>query len=641
MKVKKIKNNLYNSLGLAFCLTLTACSGELLSTGKVGKTAPLQAPGGWIESQKVSSDNSVTLRKSELNPAGKDVMRAQLRQTDLVQIPVDPSYNVTLFKIRNVKEYEHTAFVAPRVYAYGAAEKARISPESHSDGTVTIPFHLAMVSGTESSIESTRGHDRVDLPDSVLVKNIEKLRTDLFGRFEGFNTLSVLPGCPKKIMIVVNGEEFEATNTDLANGDYCSPNTPFTAAIRVSKERAQYLLQDAIYNGQVEARASYETTVAFSVAKLQIEFQKQKIFEELEAQFHGVIYWVTAEAYDKVTNIVKSQALKVQIQGEYSSQLSVIVDQAVKEFFTPFRPDPASSDHGKCENQVCVSLNYNYSKEKQTFEVNWQQSENALTGQVYLTWTKLHPLMDNTVAIGGSPQRPGLPNSNGASIETGLTILNGDLLEIIPTKLKIERRQLSIPQTSHHDNVVCVKEETRYPRTHCSIRMGCDPGDPAPITYCAETQNQWHEITTYSNSQPTLEEIDQPIATQKQIFDGLALKFTWRDIQNGQPREKICPLAVFERVGDGISLRTKIENKPSCNIFEEAAGAVSILSLVNNINFPQDYLAGREVRHFNGTISEQPVKLTYNPYVEFSGTITIRGYNFGSASVNINASKIK
>lgn len=598
----------------------------------------MQVPGEWIESKKSSPDNSVTFKKTELNNNAKENLRSKLRQTDLVQIPIDPSYNVTLFKIKNVKEYEHTAFVAPKIYAYGSAEKARIKPEYHSDGTVTIPFHLAMVSGTESSIESSRGHDRIALPDSVLVKYIDKLRSELFKREEGFKTLSVLPGCPKKIMIVVNGEEFEASNTDLANGDYCAPNAPFTAAIRVSKERAQYLLQDAIYNGQVEARASYETHVAFSVAKLHIEFQKQKIFEELEAQFHGVIYWVTADAYAKVTNIVKSQALKVQIQGEYSSQLSVIVDQAVKEFFTSFKPDPTTPDHEKCENLVCVSLNYNYSKEKQTFEVNWEQSENALTGQVYLTWAKLHPLMDNTVAIGNSPQRPGLANTYGASIETGLTILNGDLLDITPTKLIIEKRELSIPHTVHNDYLVCIRGH--YVREDFCRGRACIL-EQTDNYVCDEKQNQWHEITTYSHSDPHYEEIDQPIATKQQIFEGLALKFTWRDTLSGQAREKTCPLAVFDRIGDGISLRSKIEDRPSCKIFEESAGATLMLSMVNNINFPQEYLEGRQVKHFDGNISEQPVKKTYYPYVAFSGNITIRGYNFGSVSGFFNSNRLK
>ena len=535
-KLKKYYRDFITMLG---ALTLGACSADLFPQKKVSSPTPLQAQMGWIESQTVAKDKSVTFSKSELTPAGKEAMLKQLKQTDLVQIPVDPKYNVTLFKIRNIKEYEHTAFIAPRIYAYGATEKARISPENHANGTVTIPFHLAMISGTESQIQSTRSNDKISLPDSVLVRYTEKLRENLFNRSEKFDTLSILPGCPKKIIIVVNGEEFEATSTDLANGDYCTPNTPFTASIRVSKDRAQYLLQDAIYNGQVETRASYETQVAFSVSKLHIEFQKQKIFEELLAEYDGVAYWFTADIYAKITSIVKSQAMKVQIQGEYSSQLSAIVDQAMKDFFVPFRADPTNPDHDKCKNSACLTLNYNYSKDKQTFELNWEQSENTLTGQIYLTWAKLYPLMDNSVAIGGNPQRPSLPNINGMSIETGLTIINGDLLEIMPTKLKVEQRQLSIPQIIRTDKVVCVKSHIKSYPGHCFARGEvCTDGREEVI--CDSYENQWTEVTTYSNSTPQFTEIDQPIATQQQIFEGLALKFTWVDKLTGQAREKIC-----------------------------------------------------------------------------------------------------
>lgn len=624
-----LKKNYRVCIVILGTLILGACSADLLSQKKITTPTPLQAERSWVESQTVAKDKSVTFSKSELTPAGKQVMLNQLKQTDLVQIPVDPLYNVTLFKMRNVKEYEHTAFIAPRIYAYGATEKARISPESHADGTVTIPFHLAMISGTETQIQSTSSNDKISLPDSVLAKYLEKLRENLFNRSEKFDTLSTLPGCPKKIIIVVNGEEFEATSTDLANGDYCTPNTPFTASIRVSKERAQYLLQDAIYNGQVEARASYETRVAFSVSKLHIEFQKQKIFEELLAEYRGVAYGFTADIYTKITNIVKSQALKVQIQGEYSSQLNAIVDQALKDFFIPFRADPANPDHDKCKNLACLSLNYNYSKDKQVFELNWEQSENTLTGQIYLTWAKLYPLMDNSVAIGGNPQRPSLPNTNGLSIETGLTVINGDLLEIMPTKLKVEQRQLSIPQITRTDKVVCVKSHIKSYPGHCFARGEvCTDGREEVV--CDSYENQWTEITTYNNSSPQFTEIDQPIATQQQIFEGLALKFTWIDRSTHQGREKICPLGVFPRVGNGISLLMRIVNSSQCPIFDEAAGANPMLSLVNSIAFPQLYQVGRQVKLWNGQVLEQPSTATFSPYVEFSGIITIRGYNFGS-----------
>jgi hypothetical protein len=56
-----------------------------------------------------------------------------------------------------------------------------------------------------------------------------------------------------------------------------------------------------------------------------------------------------------------------------------------------------------------------------------------------------------------------------------------------------------------------------------------------------------------------------------------------------------------------------------------------MLHLVNGIQFPVTYKKGRNVRLWNGQVTESPVDDTYYPQVEFGGTIAIKGYDLGSA----------
>jgi hypothetical protein len=587
---------------------------------------------GWQKSTKKSRDRSVILSREDMPKSQIEYLRQQYKQTDLVPLPVDSTYNVSLFRIKNVPDYETAAFIAPRLYAYSSAEHGRMAPERHDDGTVSLTFPVVMASGTKAKILSPNGMNTIELPSEVIAQKLDELRSFL-STSSGIKTIAVMPGCPKRVTVIVGGTEYNASAGDLAHGDYCQSDVPFSVTIRVPESRAKYILREALYANQVDIRAIFETRVAFKVASLNLSFSKSKVFEEIKLAAKGKIYWVDAEANAMVTRIIKDLALKSSIQGEYSAQLREIVDQAIKEFFKPFKEDPSSQPPVDCKNLGCVTLNYNSLTDKQTFEVNWYQSENTLTGQTYLTSAKLHPLLDHTISMGGANGRPALSNDNSAGFETGLTVLPGDLLEITPSYLNVEKRELTSESTVRSDNQVCVESKTVI-----IMRPRNNPDLWREEVRCIRHENRWVDTTTYINLAPTTARIDSPNGTVQQLFEGLKIKFTWSDATKGSASEEksetaqsmVCSISQFQRIGDGKSLILRIDNTPACPVFARVGKANPMISIINAIQYPQNYRSGSLVKKWNGEVADTTKTETYFPKVEFAGTISIRGYEFGS-----------
>jgi hypothetical protein len=654
-------------LGITACLlSLAACaSGQSMLPEALGlaPVAPIKKnSAGWDVSHLKADDGSVEVLKEIMPEYERQKVKAEYRQTSLIELPIESRFNAKFFRIGLVDEYRDAIFVAPKVFAYGSSEKGRLSIKRNGNGTVSLSFPVLLTDGAVSTVQSPTADSTIQLPDTFQLQHIQELRATIASTYGPQTVLAPLPGCPKSISVIVANQQYDATPQDLAYGDYCQLNAPFTVTITTGEEEARGILEDALYNGAVDLRAVYETRVAFVTTQFKVSFNKAKVFRDISARLSVKTGWAEADVRAKVTEVVRDHAMKVKIVGDLNSHLDTVVSQAINLFFEKFNldPDTRSEECGKA--LVCLRLNYNYSKESETFEFEWTQSTTTLTGQRYLTWTKLRANQDNVVQIGKTGTncpygtcRPFLANQGSeSSIESGLTVIPGDLVEFTPEVLRMERRQLDVPVTVRKDNVVCVAEvpifEEKCYRT-CefvdlkhwvnTLRSGlgqdidslggrfctreCDTVQTG--TRCIRSENRWVETTRYSMGAVEIAEELDPVAYTSQLFEGLELKFT----SSAGTAAVSCPLSSFVRHGDGRSMRVRIENRPGCQVFSDNNRDGIMLHLVNRIGFPQQYKAGVYIRDWTGAVRQEPQIRTYQPLVALSGKLGIRGYSFSSS----------
>ncbi|MGE5085782.1 MAG: hypothetical protein ACM3MG_05730 [Bacillota bacterium] len=648
-----MKNHLliYSALGLI----LAGCQNSPSSSApKVLPTPVLNGASFKAAEVRRDSQTGITVTTQEVTDESLAKLQQEAQLTALSELPITSGHNTNIYALSG-DDFKAYGFVSPKIYAYSTNDGARISTIENADGTVSIPFQVAMISGLESKIADPSGRGMTEpLPETFLVKDTAGLQAELdsFGK----NKIALLPGCVKKLVLKVVDREFDVTPKDLSTTDYCDNSKPFTVALRTDKKMAQYILQEALYNSLVDLRADFQTRVPYMVSKVTVKFDKNRIYDELDthlkANYKGL---AEIDARYHLEKIMKDQVLSVNIIGNYSVQLEAAVDAAMRMFFTPV-PDVRRVELGCSGAMVCLTINKDYRTYDENLEFMYQQTSSTLASRNFVSTTRLQPVNDRVIEIGNASttltddlHKPTLKN-DGSSIETGLTVQDGDIFEIEPTYLTIEQRQLDIAKITRTNNTVCIKTtevkdcDEDYPTDPCvtnpanpEIARPCGPPRRfcTTRTVCAQTENQWVDTTLYSMDIGKETKIDHPVGKFQEIYEGLALKFTYRQERNGviENKEVLCPLKNFSRVGQGQRISVRIENNAGCDLFGPGRNN-PMLSMVNNISFPMKYKTGKDVVNWKGDIIEQHLEATYVPPVGFGGRISIRGYQITNQSLN-------
>jgi hypothetical protein len=595
------------------------------------------------------SQNQVRLIKYQMTKAQLENERNSYRETDLQAYPVSPAYNTQVFRMMNVEDYKNILFIPPKVWVYGHVDGGRTSPVENSDGSITIPFPFVMVTGLEEKVLDPSGIKYVNLPETLKVRGLQNLYV------ETGKKLAALPGCPKKVIINFNGNDYDATPNEFLRGDYCDLNKPINAFLKLSKKEARYFLEEAIYNHAAHISVIYETKARFNKGRVHLEFNRSFIWEELQSRLKAKFAWAEADVRLHLRDIFSKQSMNVNIVGEVNSNINRLIDHAINQFMTPFVPVNSSeiSDCGGGKMSACFKLSYSKFKESNSFQVDWFESDTAMTGQNYVTFATLQPLTDRTVAIGGDEVNEG-PLQRGFKRETGLTVVPGDLVEITPIKILKTIRQNPMPIEIEKNSVVCVDRApinkicTQYaPKEfHGDGCMGKGCFSPKSMHSerecirwsetggeCRRSENQWIKMISYGLGNISQVTLNNPVAKIEALFNGMELGFEWLDQFSKEKKFLACPIESFNYKADGQKASIRIENNSSCPLFEKAGSSSIMLYLINNMGKTEEYLDGNLIINYKNETLESPQRKTYEPEVGFFGTIGIRGYGIWGETI--------
>jgi len=631
MDIQKRKNSWKNQwIGGAFLvLALGACGkggDEGLKTG----SAVVSLNDGWSEQSYYVGTTRVT--ESKMSPAQQALIRNNYRRVNLLQLPVDSKFNAMVFKITDetISEYQNKAFVAPKIFSYGTQQGGKLAPVLNPDGTVTLSFNIVFLDGFSKTIQSPRGDDRmVTVPDSFLVRNPDEFAEYMKSQYGVQTGLSALPGCPKRITVLVGAHEYDATPKNLATSDHCQVNQPMTASITVSQAEGRWIMEDALDAGMVDVQGVYETRVSYPVSKLKIEFDRSRIFSDLQAELSAKMWFVDVDVKAAVTKVMQNQMAKILVQGDSTALMSELIQKVTDQFFEPFRPDPNTPAPKECSSGAAVCLRFNLTTASQSSAMDFEYAQvtNSLSGQNYLTSTKLKAT-PKRVTIG--KERTCTINcdrlaNDGIPRETGLTVVDGNQVEIEPYYLVRKTMTLAQPQTVRTHQVVCIKEGK-----DCAPRDAGRGGGTVCYRYCAQSEDRWMDTTRYDSGVVREEIIDQPIGLMNMLFEGLEFSFRWEDHTTHKIKQMKCPLDAFPREGDGRTLKVRVENVPGCSPFTHRPNETPMLYLINQIQSQTRFKKGEYRSYWNGKIEDATRIETYVPPLEFVGSVSIKGYSFTS-----------
>lgn len=600
--------------------------------------------GDWQIKEMMTRDGDVYF-KWETLPADKaeEYARKEYRSTQMKQVPVDPSYNAQLFRIEG-EDSNKAVYIAPKIYAYSGNEANKMEPLIDDErGTMTLFFPIVFIDGLKDTIESpNQENGMIKLPANWLVQNKDSLLKFLnkqFARY-GEQNLASLPGCPKRIIMTVAGEEYDIAKSILQQADYCQYNKPIYTSITLPKSKALWLLQEGLYTGAAKISAIFETRVPYTVSKLRIEMNKQKLYEEIAARIEVNHPYAEVELTTEIQKIVRKQAMKISIQGNLNEQLSSIVNQAIAHFFEKMPADPARANL-KCGSALtCFKLSYKKQDFEDNFSVEWLQTSDVLSGQNILTWTGLNSLFDDSVQIVDV-------QNNGTKRTTGLTLYDGALLELKVNSLVVEQVKQTQKSVRTNNNVQIGTTPVRdcremgnaiaiNPRLLSAMGEGGGGGNAGREgiggghrDHCGTTkkpvfENQWYDTVTlgYETSNET---VLNPNGKADEVLNNVGFEFQWNE--NGKTVTRRCPANLFGRYGDGKSILIKIENVPGCEVFSKNSSNRPILALYNDSTKKAEGIkVGYKYVNWLGQITRESYSpLDYTLKSIYSGTIMRRG----------------
>ena len=141
-------------------------------------------------------------------------------------------------------------------------------------------FPIMLIDGLNEIVSSLNSqNESIKIPKNLLVQDTAELNTLINKNFASFGEqkLARLPGCPKEIIMEVDGKKFNITSDILKKSDYCDYNVPINASIKLPKEKAIWLMQKSLYSSGVYLSALFETRVPYTVSKFSIEMNKSKL----------------------------------------------------------------------------------------------------------------------------------------------------------------------------------------------------------------------------------------------------------------------------------------------------------------------------------------------------------------------------
>ncbi len=544
----------------------------------------------------------MTLTRSE--PEGLSGLTAGGAGDDQFElVPVDSRLDGSLFSVKNVPQWSDTLFVAPRIHVRGNKEQGRTAPKKLADGRVALGFELLLA----------------DSQAAVAHAGIEAVLKERHA-----SVLAPLPGCLKKVVLVTPLREYEASLVD-ASASPCRLGEVYRYEWIMSAAEARDVLESDLHAGALDVRGTYEMRVPWAVSRYAIEFDRERLYAELEASFApsgGIL--PERDASGKVLEVLQRLSFSLSIDEDLTPRLKSIARKVEEAFFV---------NTGRCGGvEPCVRLSRVHEKAEQLLREEWERAVHVPSGQDYLAWARLRPVEQSELTVKGSV--------SGTGVATALSLVAGDLIKLSISDLLREQRNYEVTSFSQADNVVCTRSEPVMRRDCRWVAVG-RRGDRETELRCRDThvgdrctasENRWVQTTIYAMSEPKEPLRLNPFEVEKELLDGMKLRFVWRNEDGEVTREALCPLSVFDRSRSEKGWRIRLENRPKCDAFSDMGKKPPRVELLNHVRFPVTHKQGRLVKRWDGAISESPVDAIHEPPVRLDGVLSILGYDFTTAA---------
>ncbi|MEK6706668.1 MAG: hypothetical protein AABZ06_12860 [Bdellovibrionota bacterium] len=458
---------------------------DIPSTGTADQKNSGNIPGAisddqadWLVTEYRSSTIKAEVRSLSENiqvRMRKELARAAVEAITLSAEDKAATGNVSLYRIKNLRAFEHDIFTVPRIFVQSAVFGGRISTSVDAGGMVTLRFPVALVDGLKHEVVS--GLSTIALPDDYLIPDVGLLKDRLQKQLGFTPNLSALPACPEDIKLVFGDESLQIKPVT-ARG-VCPLNQLFEVSTKGSREQIRKLIEQDMVSGGVRITAHFRLAPHFVKTIRNVEISSTALREKLYKQFVELPYGVGAGDYELYPAKSVSQGLIAVLNGMLTEAgLSVAVagaevimpllDDILGNYFAYENCSDASGPCFRLRSEPIISerLLYLDSYDTEKVDVISNQVDSAVSVRGLSN-------DESKFIIPGEETNDSIAPSRGRRGGLLKPMREGDLIEFDLSGITSFKRQYIAPildiAVSKLDNPVCVKwgeiptrEETDY-----------------------------------------------------------------------------------------------------------------------------------------------------------------------------------
>lgn len=574
-------------LGMLIAATLISSCSNSSSTKTEIEKAPssgkqvLEGDAYWETNLKQENATTSVLVK-QLTEDGHQVMEEKLKETTLVSLnfPSDLNANAFTIKSKSKIKTKEAIYIAPKLYLYRKSDQAHVQARQIGDN-VLIPLHAILVDGFSKQVPSSDGIKKIDLPESHLIDQ-DKIEAALQKRgFSEDTILGPLDGCPKKFVLTVGGESYDITPKGIVGSNQCELNRPFTLNLIIPKEKADFIINEALYFNEVDVQASFEVMVGYVESETYIQLDRNKVYEKLQASLSAKYPpYAQATVEANLKKIIQSETLNVYIKGDRTDTINQLFQAAYDSFVLPWELKASNSDRPECPKEIsgCVSISYEKNTESRNLEVSYQQYSTTLTGQVISSFAKAQQILHPEVVLQSQTEN-GTDDyvSNLVSRERNLMITanRGSILEV------------------HIESAIEQKDNTNVEVTVAHSNF-CHSHKKFPDKGCNGNTHNVDVTRVYSGIQ-----FSEPFSPSGNMQSPLSQEL-FLTIRDSTGVDTKCSFEQLNAIGDGTKFQIKLDNTDVCKAFaDESKSKQYTITFSNELKHPKPLLRINDGTPFN------------------------------------------
>jgi hypothetical protein len=318
-----------------------------------------------------------------------------LSHAQLKEVPLSPTYNISLFAVQGVQSLQNTVFVLPKPLTEGATwSDGRVRSTPQPGGSFRLSFSVLTINPKDTfTFVTDPGFTGQAIPEELQIHNARDFEEELKRRGLKLASPSTLSGCPTGLYLEVQGQEYDVTPGDWKQSGPCPVLKEYEARLRVNASEADAFQKKLIAESDPQLRLDWRLDLSYPIRRYILSFEAESLWRRIEtASRLGGRRKIGSSSVALVAREALQEAVKksnLSLPKQWQERVNPVIAQVVQTFFELSEPTNLRDCAPIGAAEKCALLNESWKTEfpnRTAFTLEWQELQTVPTSEHASSW---------------------------------------------------------------------------------------------------------------------------------------------------------------------------------------------------------------------------------------------------------------